>query len=370
MEGTVPAAMPSTPAARQPEGPRLTGLRVLGVDDNRVNLFMLERALKLEGASVELAADGQQALQTLTAHPRGFDVVLMDIQMPVMDGLTATRAIRANAALATLPVIALTAGVLAEERDATLAAGVNDFLAKPLDIEAMVAKLRLYLPERRTTVQALPKAAAAPPAPQQTAIPGDDAAAHGEFPAIAGIDNVRVARLLGQDRAYFLRLLGLFIEEFGALPQQLGVDLARNDRDTAIRRVHTLKGSAGNLGMMDLMGAASRLETALREDAPDLDAHIEQLSAELGALIEASAPWLSEAPAADAATPAPPLDPAQLAALQSALRQHDLAAITLHTSLEPALAGVYDAPTCKALAQAVGRLRFEEALQLLERGEP
>jgi len=369
MEGTVTAVMPSKPAvARQPQGPRLSGLRVLGVDDNRVNLFMLERALKLEGASVELAADGQQAVQTLAAHPRGFDVVLMDIQMPVMDGLTAARAIRANAALTTLPIIALTAGVLSEERDAPLAAGMNAFLAKPLDIEDMVAKLRLYLPER--LAKALPETAAATPPPrEQTAAPGDPAD-HGDFPAIAGIDNVRVARLLGQDRAYFLRLLGLFVEEFEALPQQLGVDLARNDRETAIRRVHTLKGSAGNLGMMDLMRTASTLETALREDAPNLDALIEPLSAELGALIEASAPWLNEAPAADAASPAPPLDPAQLEALQSALRHHDLAAINLHTSLEAALAGVLDAPTCKALAQAIGHLRFEEALQLLERGEP
>ena len=366
MEGTVTAVMPSKRAvARQPQGPRLSGLRVLGVDDNRVNLFMLERALKLEGASVELAADGQQALQTLAAHPQGFDVVLMDIQMPVMDGLTAARAIRANAALTTLPIIALTAGVLSEERDATLAAGMNDFLAKPLDIEDMVAKLRLYLPER--PAKALPETAAATPPPrQQTADPADQ----GDFPAIAGIDNVRVARLLGHDRVYFLRLLRLFIEEFESLPQQLGVDLARNDRETAIRRVHTLKGSAGNLGMMDLMRTAASLEAALREDAPNLDALIEPLSAELGALIEASAPWLSEAPAADAASTAPPLDPAQLEALQSALRHHDLAAINLHTSLEAALAGVFDAPTCKALAQAIGHLRFEEALQLLERGEP
>ena len=140
---------PNDPATAQPRirttGPRLTGLRVLAVDDNRVNRFMVERALQLEGALVRLAPDGQQALQILEASPQGFDVVLMDIQMPVMDGLTATQAIRAHPGLAALPVIALTAGVMAEERDAAQAAGVNGFLAKPLDLEGMVAMLRPYM---------------------------------------------------------------------------------------------------------------------------------------------------------------------------------------------------------------------------------
>ncbi|MFM8442216.1 MAG: chemotaxis protein CheB [Methylococcus sp.] len=348
------------------QGPRLSGLRVLAVDDNHVNLFMLERALQLEGARVELAADGQQCLQTLAAQPRGFDVVLMDIQMPVMDGLTATRAIRANPALAALPVIALTAGVLAEEREATLAAGLNDFLAKPLDIEDMVAKLQAHAPGRDAYTPMDPPNM---PVRRVQSAPTGDPDDRDAFPIIAGIDNVRVARLLGHDRAHFLRLLGLFIEEFQSLPQQLQAELDTHDREAAIRRAHTLKGSAGNLGMIDLMRAAATLETALREATADLAAPLAHLRGELEALIEAATPWLNEAPAA-ADTPAPPLDPAQLAALRQALRQHDLAAIKLHAELEPALAGVCDAPTGKDLARAIGHLRFEEALQLLERCGP
>lgn len=127
-------------------GPRLNGLRVLAVDDNRINLFMLQRALELEGATVILASDGQQGLDALRASPRAFDVVLMDIQMPILDGLSATRTLRGEPELADLPVIALTAGVLAEEREAALAAGMSGFLAKPLDLEQMVAVLRAYVP--------------------------------------------------------------------------------------------------------------------------------------------------------------------------------------------------------------------------------
>jgi CheY-like chemotaxis protein/two-component sensor histidine kinase len=113
------------------------GLRVLAVDDNRINLMVLEKALRNEGAEVTLAGDGQQALDLLRARPDHFQVVLMDVQMPVMDGLTATREIRRDLALRTLPVVALTAGVLPEERQATLDAGANDFLAKPLDLRDM-----------------------------------------------------------------------------------------------------------------------------------------------------------------------------------------------------------------------------------------
>lgn len=128
-----------------PGGPCLTGLRVLAVDDNRINLMVLENALKRQGATVKLAADGQEALHILGTQPRNFDVVLMDIQMPVMDGLVATREIRRDPALRDLPVIALTAGVLAEEREAAEQAGMNGFLAKPLNFEQMNDLLAPYV---------------------------------------------------------------------------------------------------------------------------------------------------------------------------------------------------------------------------------
>lgn len=115
----------------------LGGLNILAVDDNRINLLVLERALKQAEIRVVLAGDGLQALDILRKEPGRFDAVLMDVQMPVMDGLTATRAIRQEPALARLVVIALTAGVLPEERKAALAAGVNDFLAKPLDLQQL-----------------------------------------------------------------------------------------------------------------------------------------------------------------------------------------------------------------------------------------
>jgi len=129
------------PAAAPAIVPTLTGLRVLAVDDSPINLRMLEMALRRLGVLVTPSRNGREALDVLKASPRGFDLVLMDIQMPVMDGLRATREIRQDPALKTLPVIALTAGVLPDERQAAMAAGVNDFLGKPLDLGLLRASL-------------------------------------------------------------------------------------------------------------------------------------------------------------------------------------------------------------------------------------
>lgn len=116
---------------------RIEGLRVLAVDDSRINLMIVERALRLEGALVTLAHDGHQAVELLKKHPGDFDVVLMDVQMPVMDGLTATREIRRYPEFSDLPIVALTAGVLPEEQEAIFKAGMNDFLPKPVKLKQM-----------------------------------------------------------------------------------------------------------------------------------------------------------------------------------------------------------------------------------------
>jgi CheY-like chemotaxis protein len=114
------------------------------VDDSKINRSLAERALKREGAEVTLKNDGQEAVDCLRVRPTGFDLVLMDIQMPVMDGLTATRAIRHELKLENLPVIALTAGVLPEERQNALDAGINDFLPKPMVLDQMAEMISRY----------------------------------------------------------------------------------------------------------------------------------------------------------------------------------------------------------------------------------
>ena len=126
------------------EGPCLQGLHVLVADDNPINLYLAEHALRKEGAEVTQARDGRQVLDLLRARPGVHDLVLMDVQMPVMDGLEATRMIRGELQLTTLPVIALSAGVMAEERRQALEAGVDDFLPKPMNLDRLAEMILKY----------------------------------------------------------------------------------------------------------------------------------------------------------------------------------------------------------------------------------
>lgn len=134
-----PGSSAQSTTAGPGQGQRLTGVRVLVVDDSELNREVAEYILAAEGASVASAPDGQVALTRLTAQPDAFDIVLMDIQMPVMDGYTATRRLRANPALQHLPVLALTAGAMSTQRDTALAAGMDGFIAKPFDVEELIA---------------------------------------------------------------------------------------------------------------------------------------------------------------------------------------------------------------------------------------
>ncbi len=139
-----PMAAPQPPRSQETEAPRLAGRRFLVVDDSRMNRDVVERMLSSEGARVVLAEDGEQALECLRASGETFDAVLMDVQMPVMDGLAATRRVRRQLRLTDLPVIALSAGVLDNQRQQVYEAGASDFLAKPVQLEALVATLNRW----------------------------------------------------------------------------------------------------------------------------------------------------------------------------------------------------------------------------------
>ncbi len=265
-------ATPAAPA-RAPSGPRLAGARLLVVDDSAMNRDLVERALALEGADATLAADGQQAVQLLRTRPERFDAVLMDVQMPVMDGLTATRLIRGELGLIDLPVLAFTAGVRDEQQAAARAAGANDVLPKPMDLEQMTTTLLRWIAPR--------------PAPASTATADDGSG----FPAIAGIDHQRAAQRLGRDREMFVHLLRMFVADNADAAGRTRQDLARGDLESAARRMHTLGSNAGFLCALDLMESARQLERAIENGASGVDAALAAIEGEIGALVAASAPW-------------------------------------------------------------------------------
>ena len=372
-----------TPEQTAPRGRRLAGLHLLVADDSLMNREVVEWMLTLEGARATMAEDGRQALDRLRARPRAFDAVLMDIQMPVMDGLTATRVIRTDLGLTDLPIIALTAGVLPEQQAAAWLAGVDGVLAKPLDLEQLATELSQWVRSPRSSAAPSVPAAEgrgeyavgrpdAGPTAGLSAPPDEAPDPAAEFPLIPGIDRDQAARGADHAPAFFRRLLQRFAADFSGVVERTRNDLAAGERAAAARRVHALRGSAAYLGALELMTTAGALEEAIAAGAPELDARLATLERQLNGILDASAAWRSAddqsaTEPAPARSPAPPLDPDQLQALCTALRSQNFRARRLYHALEPALHGVLDGERRRALAQCMRELRFAEALAILER---
>jgi PAS domain S-box-containing protein len=242
----------------------LDGVRILAVDDCDINLEVAKRILELKGARVWLAANGQAAFDRLKAEPNGFDVVLMDVQMPLLDGLTATRLIRSELGLAGLPIIALTAGALSSERPKAIAAGMNDFITKPFDPLGLVRSVRDQA--RRSNPQTnsrLPLPGAAEPK------------AMSEWPVMDGVDYAGVRAMLGDDAGLFRSLLGKLIRDFaaGTLPT-MGYE--RSELVGHAARMHKLKGSAAILGLTVVQQLAATIEGACEAGEVDSVGHLAQ----------------------------------------------------------------------------------------------
>lgn len=272
--------------------PHLTGMRVLVVDDSAEHRDLMAQALIAEGASVTQASDGAQALDHLRTDPEACDLVLMDLQMPVIDGFTATRRIREELGLLMLPVIALTAGVLPEQRRAALEAGVDDILTKPIDLDQIGIKLWPWAQHLPGDVAppALPAAAQRVGFPPLARAPAAKGPAE-PFPDIPGINAAKASKVLAGDRVLFLKLLRGFVEEYADLIPTIREDLNQDLRDNAARRLHKLSGRCGYIGAMSILRQAQSLEEALLAGETDLGERLTDLEGQLESLIAASSPW-------------------------------------------------------------------------------
>jgi two-component system sensor histidine kinase/response regulator len=231
----------------------LAGRRVLVVDDNALNREVATDFLLAAGMWVEAAAGGLEALERL--RDGAYDAVLMDVHMPGMDGLTATREIRRDPRLARLPIVALTAQAQAADRGASLAAGMNAHLTKPIDETALYGTLLQLL------VGPVAIAAAASDGDAGGAAADRDTA----WPlSLPGIDlSIALARLGGR-RERVLRFLRGFVRDFAEAPARLSEDYAAGRREDIVTVAHTVKSAAGYLGAIDLADAAALLEAAAR----------------------------------------------------------------------------------------------------------
>ena len=242
---------------------RVLGLRVLVVDDNDTNREVVVAILEDEGAWVHTESGGQAALDWLSNTPAAVDIVLMDIQMPEMDGFAATRALRANPALAELPVVALSAGVLESERAAAKEAGMDDFVPKPFRASVLVQVLC------RLTGRPAPEAEAPPPS----------ASASPVLDLATGLS-------LWKDEGKLRERLARFPKEHGEDAEQIGKLLQAGDAEQAGFLLHRLKGVAGAIGLLHLVAAASRLESHLGSATANENA-VEDLKVQMHEAVDA-----------------------------------------------------------------------------------
>ncbi|MFA9216127.1 MAG: response regulator, partial [Sphingomonadaceae bacterium] len=266
---------------------RIAGARVLVVDDNVINQQVAREVLLRAGVQVELASNGIDALALLALGQ--FDAVLMDIQMPEMDGYEATARIRAQPQHAQLPVIAMTAHAVAGFRENSLAMGMNDYVTKPIEPERLFAVLASWI--------RLDPARVAPALPvRQSSVPAL---------AVPGIDVAAALERLGGNSELLARLLRKFADEYAPSPAHLLAALEQGALEPATLLVHKVRGAAGNLSMPELHRTAGELEQVLLSARP---APFEEALAAFGAALETVIDGIQalDASAADQIAPVSP----------------------------------------------------------------
>lgn len=347
------------PAAGTPRQ-RLSGLKLLLVEDNVVNQEVALRLLVREGARVSVSSDGQQAIEALHACPASYDLVLMDMQMPVLDGIQATVLIRREVAFDSLPIIALTANAMESDRIACLEAGMNDHIGKPLDVAQLIGVIL-----KHTRGDAMPGKAGHAGIDMRDAILDADGA---------------IARLGGD--LFFYRAL---LKEFAPLAMRLGAAIQQCDEDTvmvACDAAHQMKSNAATLGAQRLAAACAGLELSLRGglSVPPDAATRESFKRLLGDSLDAQSKWLAQSAESSpgdvvaSRRPADEIDKPQAAGnLSAALRQllgslkeNDMAAFELYDAVAERYPDLVHGDARESLDQAMQIFDTEAAVRAIE----
>lgn len=271
-------------------GKWLDGARVMVVDDSRVNLEVTQRILAKEGAVSSLCESGEQALAVLDGNIEAFDLILMDLQMPGMDGCETAMRIRQRFKADKLPIIALTAGATTTEQQRAFASGLTDFLSKPIEPLKLVRMLRHHI--ERARGRPLPLAPVINHATLEPAAIANAGPSTETWPMLDGIDREETAAIVGADVQFFKQLLILFLTENQDTIRRIRALLDSGQTSKAARLAHKLRGQAANIGAVSLRDAARAVEEAIDADAPDIDSNFSQLAVEHEKLFHGGNAWL------------------------------------------------------------------------------
>ncbi len=343
---------PRTPAFKGQRG--LRGCRLLVAEDQQINLQIAKELLESAGATVETAHNGAEAVAAVQDHGERLDGILMDIQMPVMDGYTATRQIRQLYPPDRLPIFAMTAHVFDEERERCMQAGMNGHLPKPLEVRRLFTLLGAYL-----------SGDDGPVSPE--GLPGQEAVMLPEN--LPGIDLEPLLERLNHNRQLLVRLVRLFAHEHHGIADEVRQRIAEGDMTAAARLLHGLKGVAGNLSARELHQTAARLEEALkREDRSAAADLLGPFAQALHEVCEAAAQLSSVEPEPEAAHEGDvEEDPSRgCRQLHLLLQSHDLQASQLVSQLQRQLTDRGVQGIVSQLREAVDRLDYQQAQLLLE----
>lgn len=339
---------------------QLAGARLLLVEDNDMNQELAMELLRNARIEVVLAQNGQEALDIL-ARDSTFDGVLMDCQMPVMDGYTATREIRKQTAFINLPIIAMTANAMAGDREKVLACGMQDHIAKPLNVDAMFATLAKWVHSK----------SAKQTGSEANALATVSDSANG-LPQLPGIDTLAGMATTQNNANLYKRLLLKFRDGQASLRERFAAACNDADPQAPARLAHTLKGKAGNIGASAVQSAAAALEQACQAggDRERWQPLLDQLDAALTPVLN-GLQALAHEPATQSTVPlAEPADSGALAeAVQRLVRLLNMGEMDANDALEKAqqlaVGTSWEAPLKRA-ASAMSGYDFDAAVAALQ----
>jgi signal transduction histidine kinase/CheY-like chemotaxis protein len=344
-----------------------TGIRVLLVEDNEMNQQIATELLESAGAIVTVANNGREAVKVLTeggpAPP--LDVVFMDLQMPEMDGITAAQLLRRDPRLQRLPIIAMTAHALAEERQRCLDAGMNDHVSKPIDPDVLFSTMmRWAKPRPRLGIESQANLLHTGTTQAKTT---DETS----LPEIAGINLADGLRRLAGNRRLYRDLLGQFVAKEGGAAAQISAALESGDPKLAERIAHTVKGTAGNLGITEVQSEAQKLEKAIREGQDSVAALLGTFATVLGTQVHGIDQALRESTSAPPEGMLPSAFDGEAAAvaitrLKSLLDASDGDAGEAFRSVQEVLAGVVDKTHMDSLSASISEFNFAAAAVKLD----